>query len=224
MAEISNILFPTDYSELSNRAFPYAAALARAYGARITLLHVSELEEQDPNNPEHSFPALDAFGGEVERVVVRGHSPYKDILEVTRQKNCDLVVMATHGRSELGQFFAGRSVSEDVSELSNVPVLIVPTRKLEGDAVSGQFREILVAGGGGAARAHAEALAQKLGARVTEAGGDDAGEVVRAAGELGADLIVINTKRDDGLSEEVAGKFADRVIQQSHCPVLTVRA
>jgi nucleotide-binding universal stress UspA family protein len=223
MAEISNILFPTDFSELSNRAFPYAAALAEAYGARITLLHVSELEEQDPNNPVYSFPALNAFSGEVERVVVRGHSPYKDILEVTRQKNCDLVVMGTHGRSELAQFFAGRSVSEDVSEFSDVPVMIIPVGKSEGGTGLGQFREILLAGGG-AARQHAEALAEKLGARVTATDSRDAGEVVKAAGEMGADLIVVNSAHDDDLSEEVTSKFADRVIQQAHCPVLTVRA
>jgi len=223
MAEISNILFPSDYSEISNRAFPYAAALAEAFGARITMLHVSELEEQDPNNPEHTFPALGAFGGEVERVVVRGHSPYKDILEVTRQKGCDLVVMGTHGRSELTQFFTGRSVSEDVAEFSEVPVMIIPVRHLESGAAPGQVREVLLAGGG-AARAHAEALAQRFGARLTEAEAREADEVVRAANDLGADLIVINATRDDSLSEELRSKFADRVIQQAHCPVLAVRS
>jgi nucleotide-binding universal stress UspA family protein len=222
MAEITNILFPTDYSEFSNSAFPYAAALAEAFGAKITFLHVTELEEQDPNNPAHTFPSAEDFRGEVERVVVRGHAPYKDILDVTRRKGCDLVVMATHARSELAQFFAGRSVSEDVAEFSEAPVYVVPRRHLEGGGAPGRFGEIVLAGAG-AARSYAETLAQKFGGRVTEVGGQDAEEVVRAAGERSADLIVISSKRDDRLGEELAGKFADHVIQNAHCPVLTVR-
>jgi nucleotide-binding universal stress UspA family protein len=224
MAEIRNILFPTDFSEYSNTAFPYAAALARAFGAKVTLLHVSELEEEDPNNPEYSFPALEGFDGEVERVVVRGHAPYKDILEVTRQKNCDFVVMATHGRSELAQFFAGRSVSEDVAEFSDVPVIIVPVGHLrDGGAGGARFGEVLLAGEG-AARDYAETLAQKFGGRVTETASRDADQVVLDADGRAADLIVINSRRGSGLGEELSGKFADQIIQHAHCPVLTARA
>src|SRR5687767_12234746 len=38
-AMLSNILVPFDGSELAERAFPYATALARAGGARLILLH-----------------------------------------------------------------------------------------------------------------------------------------------------------------------------------------
>lgn len=223
MAEIRNILFPTDFSEQSNKAFPYAAALARAFGAKITLLHVSELEESDPANPEHRFPALDAFEGETEKVVIRGHAPYKDILDVSRSRGCDLVVMATHGRSELAQFFLGRSVSEDVSEFSTVPVYIVPIKHLTDGAEPGMIGEIIVSGG--AARAHAELFARKFSAQLTEIEGErDADRIVKVANERKADLIIIESERDDSLREEFAGKFADRVIQNAECPVMTVRA
>ena len=40
--EIKQILFATDLSENANRALSYAASLADAYGASITVLHVLE--------------------------------------------------------------------------------------------------------------------------------------------------------------------------------------
>ena len=222
MAEIRNILFPTDFSEHSNGAFPHAAALAQAFGARIVMLHVAELEEADPANPEHSFPALDAYTGEVERVMVRGHAPYKDILEAVRSRSCDLVVMATHGRSEVAQFFLGRSVAEDVARYSEVPVFIVPVNDGAAAGSPGRFGRILVAGSG-AARAHADALAQKFGSEVQEAGSADPDDVVRLAREQGADLIVVGEGRGGSVRDEVLGTPADRVIQNAHCPVMTVR-
>jgi nucleotide-binding universal stress UspA family protein len=173
MAEVSTILFPTDFSEHSNKAFPYAALLAKTFGARIILLHVSELEEADPANPEHSFAALAAFDGELvrERVTVRGHAPYKDILDVSREKNCDLIVMATHGRSALAQFFLGGSVAEEVSRFSTIPVFTVRVDEIEpAESYAGHLREILFTTdlSAAAARAFPYALlfAQRFGARL----------------------------------------------------------
>jgi nucleotide-binding universal stress UspA family protein len=146
MAEIRAILFPTDYSEFSNKAFPYATALAAAFGAKIVLMHVAELEEEDPANPEHSFPALGSYAGEVEteRVVIRGHAPYRDILRVSRAKNCDLIVMATHGRSALSQFFLGGSVAEEVTRFSDIPVFIVKVESAAtAESYTGRLKEIL---------------------------------------------------------------------------------
>ncbi len=148
MADIKSILFPTDFSEHANKSFPYAEALAKAFGAKLILLHISELEEADPANPAHSFPALDAFAGELEteRIMIRGHAPYKDILDVSRAKGCDLIVMATHGRSALAQFFLGGSIAEEVSRFSEIPVFIV---KIEPDtdasAYTGNLKEVLFA-------------------------------------------------------------------------------
>lgn len=222
MAEIRSILFPTDYSEHSSQAFPYAASLAEVYGARIIMLHVAELEESDPANPEHSFPALDAYTGEVERIVVRGHAPYKDILETARAKTCDLIVMATHGRSEMAQFFLGRSVAEDVSRHAEAPVFIVPVHDDHASRRPARPRSILLAGAG-AARTYAEAFAQKFGAELQETASNDPDEIVRLAKELDVDLIVISGKGASGLRDEVVGTAADRVIQDAHCPVMTAR-
>ncbi|MCI0489706.1 MAG: universal stress protein [Blastocatellia bacterium] len=146
MADIKTILFPTDFSDYSNKAFPYAASLAVGFGAKIICMHVEEFLESDPANPEHSFAALEQFDGtlETERVRIRGHAPYKHILELSREKNCDLIVMATHGRSSLSQFFLGGSIAEDVARFSAIPVFIV---KVEPDqpaeSYTGRLKEVL---------------------------------------------------------------------------------
>jgi nucleotide-binding universal stress UspA family protein len=146
MREIKTILYPTDFSDYSNKAFPYSAALAKAFGARIVLLHVAELEEEDPANPAHTFPAIGDYDGaiESERVIIRGHAPYKDILDISRSKNCDLIVMATHGRSALSQFFLGGSVAEEVARFSKIPVFIVKVEPDEpAETYTGRMDKVL---------------------------------------------------------------------------------
>jgi nucleotide-binding universal stress UspA family protein len=148
MADVKTILFPTDFSEFSNKAFPYAAILANSFNAKIIMLHVAELEEEDPANPAHTFPALQAYVGDVEteRIIIRGHAPYKDILDVSRAKNCDLIVMATHGRSALSQFFLGSSVAGEVARFSTVPVFIVKVEASEPpETYAGRLKEVLYA-------------------------------------------------------------------------------
>jgi nucleotide-binding universal stress UspA family protein len=146
MDDIKTILFPTDFSDYSNRAFGYAASLAEAFGAKIIMMHIEEFLESDPANPEHSFAALQQFKGamETERIVLRGHAPYKHILDLSREKKCDLIVMATHGRSTLSQFFLGGSVAEEVARFSTVPVFIVKVDPSEApEKYTGRLKEIL---------------------------------------------------------------------------------
>jgi nucleotide-binding universal stress UspA family protein len=146
MAEIESILFPTDFSDYSNRAFGYAASLAEAFGARLIMMHIEEFLESDPANPEHSFAALEQFKGvlETERIVLRGHAPYKHILDLSRDKNCDLIVMATHGRNVLSQFFLGGSVAEEVARFSTTPVFVVKVDPSDApEKYIGRLKEIL---------------------------------------------------------------------------------
>lgn len=173
MAEIRTILFPTDFSEFSNKAFPFAAEIAKAFGAKLVLMHVAELEEADPANPAHSFAPLSDLGEtiETERVVIRGHAPYKDILDLSRAKNCDLIVMATHGRSSLSQFFLGGSIAEEVARFSSIPVFIVKIEATEpAESYTGRLKEILFTTDLSEASAnafpHAALFAGKFGAKL----------------------------------------------------------
>jgi universal stress protein A len=53
---------------------------------------------------------------------------------------------------------------------------------------------------------------------------DPGAEVVRLAKELKADAIIMATHGRKGLSHLVLGSVAERVVRESACPVLTLRA
>jgi nucleotide-binding universal stress UspA family protein len=85
-------------------------------------------------------------------------------------------------------------------------------------------REALVA----EARANAEAMARRL----TEIGiptaaevrsGDPAAEIVKAAAELQADLIVTGSRCLHGVDRLLLGSVARNVLQHAHASVLIVR-
>ncbi|GAN31685.1 MAG: universal stress protein [Candidatus Brocadia sp. AMX2] len=48
-------------------------------------------------------------------------------------------------------------------------------------------------------------------------------EIVNAAAEISADIIVIGTHGRTGLSHVVMGSVAEKVVRKATCPVLTVR-
>lgn len=54
--------------------------------------------------------------------------------------------------------------------------------------------------------------------------GDPAGEILKTAREIKADLIVMGAKARGGLAGHVAGTKAYAVASKAHCPVLTVRS
>jgi universal stress protein A len=68
----------------------------------------------------------------------------------------------------------------------------------------------------------AQALGLKVRSRVVV--GKPWQKVVEAAGEEGADLIVIGTHGRTGFAREAIGSTAERVVRHAHCPVLVVRA
>ena len=57
---------------------------------------------------------------------VQDGDPVVEILEVTREAPCDLIVMGTHGRTGLGRLLMG-SVAEQVLRRASCPVLTVRT-------------------------------------------------------------------------------------------------
>jgi len=53
--------------------------------------------------------------------------------------------------------------------------------------------------------------------------GDSAVEILRAAQDLKADLIVMGTHGRTGLGRLLMGSVAEQVVRKAPCPVLTVR-
>jgi len=54
--------------------------------------------------------------------------------------------------------------------------------------------------------------------------GDPAGEIVRIAGEEGAEMIVLGTHGRSGMSRMLMGSVAEAVVRRAPCPVLVYRA
>jgi nucleotide-binding universal stress UspA family protein len=144
--EFKQILCPTDLSEASVRSLTYAAAVARWYEARLTVLHV--VPTFDPitvgpgtlNGPLQTvmpmsrLEILDEMRGITERAGIgsihanlSAHQgdPARNIIDQALAIAADLVVMGTHGRSGFERLLIG-SVAEKVLRKAPCPVLLVP--------------------------------------------------------------------------------------------------
>src|SRR5262247_3927684 len=126
---IRAILFPTDFSAVANSAFPLALAVAAQYDAIVQSIHISH--GGDPHITETSryeFPAAPTGSSAVrviETIVPKDdQDPAQVIMSQAEQRTCDLIVMASHGRSDVAQFFLGRSVAEQVARDSKIPTII----------------------------------------------------------------------------------------------------
>lgn len=145
----SHILATTDGSDLAARGVAHAAALAAAVGARLTLVTVSEpwnaaladpagfgaagelVHEYRDGAREQAAACLAAasdiasrHGVVAEVVHVEDRAPADGIVDTVREHDCDLVVMASHGRSGLGRLLLGSQAGAVVGR-SPVPVLVV---------------------------------------------------------------------------------------------------
>ncbi len=157
MLPIQTILFPTDFSETAEQAFPLACSLARDCNARVVVLYVlppplghEELEARHypeeyygiPEQALHRVQACDPII-HVEHRLEEGNAARK-ILEVAQEIQADLVIMGTHGRSGLGRLLLG-SVAERVLREATCPVVtvrfpvLVASESLHGPALAGSM-------------------------------------------------------------------------------------
>ena len=141
----TNILIPTDGSELADKAVQHGIALAKQIGATATVLTVvtpfqvfttdTQMLEDTPaqykarmqEHTERVFGAgaraAQAAGVVYELIVVDHEHPYQAIIDTAESKGCDLIVMASHGRHGVAAIVLG---SETVKVLthSKIPVLV----------------------------------------------------------------------------------------------------
>ena len=144
--QVRTILFPTDFSGCANYALPYAAAIARATKATIICVHVVEpivpavgytglaeplpiadISEQLEDSAERELPKLaeceECSGLNVEEVMVHGDAA-AEIVRVANEREVDLIVISSHGRTGLGRILFG-STAEAVVRHASCPVLVV---------------------------------------------------------------------------------------------------
>jgi nucleotide-binding universal stress UspA family protein len=141
----SNILIPTDGSALAGQALQHGVELARAIGAKVTVLtvtapiHIYSAEVALIEEPPADFQARIAQHAErvlgeaaavaktagvaAETVKVEAERPYEAIIDTASAKGCDLIVMASHGRTGVAALVLG-SETQKVLTHCKIPVLV----------------------------------------------------------------------------------------------------
>jgi len=132
------ILYPTDFSDTSHRAFTYLEKLVECGAKKITLLHVQDKTKIDKHLKDklEEFNRIDTErlemykkvllekGAEDVQIKIPYGIPTKEILEEAK-KDYSLIVMGSQGRGFIEEIFVG-SVSHNVVRNANISVLLVP--------------------------------------------------------------------------------------------------
>jgi nucleotide-binding universal stress UspA family protein len=142
-----HILVPTDGSTLSLRAAKNAIRLAKDQGARISAFYAAP--EYHPNIAGDYLPAnfvtLAVFQSQIKKTADKyldqvkklagvggvacsgsytsSDSPSRAIIKAAKEKKCDLIFMASHGRSGIAGLLVG-SETHKVLTHCKLPVLV----------------------------------------------------------------------------------------------------
>ena len=143
-----NILIATDGSALAERAVTHGLSLAKSVGAKVTALIVEatfnvydvpesrlrQMSEAYAQHAEHAkqhasavlahvAEAARAAGVRCDTVQIEHDEPYRAIIDTAQDQGCDLIVMASHGRSGISAVLLG-SVTNKVITHTKIPVLV----------------------------------------------------------------------------------------------------
>jgi nucleotide-binding universal stress UspA family protein len=140
-----HVLIPTDGSDLSMKAVERGIALARATGAKITVLTVIEPFRVLATDSRRIAATRKAYEQHVRRqaedvlkqaerqaktqgvpctiVCKESDQPYQAIIETATRKKCDLIAMASHGRKGVAALVLGSETSKVLTH-SSIPVLV----------------------------------------------------------------------------------------------------
>lgn len=134
------ILVPTDGSEGSMVAVDQAIELALTNDATLHTIYVIQANLGPDAGLAGAYQAFEEAGeaaidavieraeaagiGSVQGSIAHG-TPHREIIDYVGDRDIDIVVMGTHGRTGLDRYLLG-SVTEKVVRLAEVPVLTVP--------------------------------------------------------------------------------------------------
>ncbi len=139
------LLVPTDGSETAGKAVAPSVALAKSMGASVVALNVTDpypysgLAETVPITADqyraHTTqeaetalkPLVDACkaaGVPCESVIAEDIHPWRAMLDVAKDRGCDLVVISSHGRGGLQSLLLG-SETQKLLASSTLPVLVL---------------------------------------------------------------------------------------------------
>ena len=143
-----NVLVATDGSALADHAVSHGLSLAKSVGAKVTVVIVEApfniydlpasrtqeisdfITEYSTRMRQHANSVLshvadkaNAAGVPCETVHCEHDFPYKAIIATAEAKGCDVIVMASHGRSGMSAMLLG-SVTNQVLTHTKLPVLV----------------------------------------------------------------------------------------------------
>jgi nucleotide-binding universal stress UspA family protein len=140
---LKNILFATDFSEASEAALTYAAAIARRYDSQLHVAHImspaSYIIPSLPGDPVTLDSIHEAARADVRQrmeamashlktvphhTYVREGEVWKSLADLIQTHEIDLLVVGTHGRTGVEKLVLG-SKAEEILRLAPCPVLTV---------------------------------------------------------------------------------------------------
>jgi nucleotide-binding universal stress UspA family protein len=145
MIKIANVLVATDFGDASAAALAYGREFARAFTAKLHVLHVidnpmaytgteaigvdfrgllAELEARAQTTLDQIVTAEDRAQLGAVTTIRTGNTPAYEIVSHAKLANIDLIIMGTHGRGLMSHLLMG-SVAERVVRTAPCPVLTV---------------------------------------------------------------------------------------------------
>ena len=141
---LNTVLFPTDFSEASYKVFSTLEDLQARGIQTVVILHV--VDERSFQAMDHyaygraeevEKEILDSANDELEKMAKRLRDqgfqvipklvvgvPVREILKAEKEDDVSMIIIGSHGRSNLEEIFLG-SVSEKVVRKARKPVLVV---------------------------------------------------------------------------------------------------
>ena len=152
---MKHILFPTDFSENSEKAFPFAVKMSQLFGAELTLFNSYKLPYSKSNllvsitdrMRKDSLDGLESLKRQVLEIdsSIKVHIDSRVgsfvplIPKVANNCNSNLIIMGTKGASSLKEIFIGSNTLE-VIQITRCPVLAIPE-----NASLGHIKKISIA-------------------------------------------------------------------------------
>jgi nucleotide-binding universal stress UspA family protein len=224
-ASIGHILVPLDGSPLAESILPVAAALSRAFAARMTLLHVLESPHGGRAAPRPVDPLdWEMAHAEIARYlelrrqqlneqgltpaveIVQGR-PAEQILQAARECGADLIALASHGASGANGWTRS-ATAERVVALADTSMLVLPTHRVYEPTCGWRLERLFLpldcSPRAEAAIPLAVALALREGAEIVVAHVVPALELPRR---------IVASRRDRAMAEELAAHNREEVAE-----------
>ena len=126
---MKTLLAAVDLSTGTDNILTEAAKLAKSMAAELLVVTVAEevASEQAGSELQAHVERLQGDAVNCRSLVLEGTAA-DQILQAAQQQQAEMIIVGTHGHSAVFDILAG-SATQDIVQRSDVPVLLVPTRR-----------------------------------------------------------------------------------------------